>query len=566
MSSLTQCLINCLSSSGRKLATLRITPASDASTIRRDPSTQTPQLHENGRYWCELVACDVNSAHLQCSLFRARAPGQGETWLLETGANAGLLRIDLVDKDNHVIGAAWTEVHSLKLDEREHYRAMLNDISERMLGLLHDLRSSSTTTLVTAWRSEPGALQQQLAFLCEAVEAPAFHHAIQRILNAPHRDMQSEPATQSINRPIKQNAAFVRQMSSVSQRMPVPANHTLAAHVRSVPARITATRDIDDFDTPPNQFVKFALEHTRNFLSHAASVLRAGGVEWQMPAMRATRCERVIAQWLSHSLFANLSSLRKVPMNSAVLQRKAGYREVLRLWLRFGAGAQLAWDAADELFHAGKRDTAQLYEYWLFFQLLDWFCMRFDVAQPPAQSLVEHSANGWTLRLKHGEASPPIIGTSNGMQAQFQYNRTFAAPCESWTQSMRPDFTISFWPASMTQDEAAAQGRLMHLHFDAKYRVDKPSDMLGERGPTREDLLKMHAYRDAIHHTAGAYVLFPGRGEPALLRRDDESMPSLGAFGVMPAHSAQGIAQVDALIDDALEAGYNHAHAHQLRH
>lgn len=61
--------IDCLSPAGNKVAVLRITPASDASTITLDPSTETtPQLHENGRYWCELIACNVKDAHLQCSL------------------------------------------------------------------------------------------------------------------------------------------------------------------------------------------------------------------------------------------------------------------------------------------------------------------------------------------------------------------------------------------------------------------------------------------------------------------------------------------------------------------
>jgi hypothetical protein len=348
--------------------------------------------------------------------------------------------------------------------------------------------------------------------------------------------------------------------------VPVPADHAFAARARNVPARITATRHTHDFDTPENRWVKFALTQIRDFLAHAARALRAGGVEWQMPAMRAAQCERVMTQWLSHSSFASLSPLREWPLHSAVLQRKAGYRDVLQLWLRFGAHAQLTWDAADDLFHAGQRDTAQLYEYWLFFQLLDGFCARFDVPTPPAQSLIERSANGWTLRLKHGDAGLPIHGTRDGIHAQFQYNRTFAAPRESWTMALRPDFTFSFWPAGMTQDEAMAQGRLMHLHFDAKYRVDKPGDVLDERGTNRDDLLKMHAYRDAIHHTAGAFVLFPGRGEPAMLRHDDDAMPSLGAMGLMPSHASEGMAQIDAFISHSLKARYNHAHAHQLRH
>jgi predicted component of viral defense system (DUF524 family) len=565
MISLSESRIDCLSPAGKKVAVLRITPAGDGSTIAHDPSSEAMQLHENGRYWCELVACDVAGAHLQCSLFRARVPGQREMWLMETSAHAGVLRIDLLDK-NDLAGTAWLEVISRKLDAREHYRVMLNDISARMAGLLHDLRSSSTTPLVTSWSNEPGVLQQQLAFVCELMETPAFHLAIQRILDAPHRALQREPVMQPITKTFRQDGVFARQVASVNPRLPTPAQHPLAAHVQSVPARITASQRVDDFDTPENQFVKFALAQLRDFLGHAAKGLRANGADWQRPALRAERNVQRLSQWLAHSFFARLSPLRSVPLGSAALQRKAGYREVLQTWLRFGAHAQMAWDGGDDLFHAGQRDTAQLYEYWLFFVLLDWFCTKFDVAQPPAQSLIERSAKGWLLRLKHGEASAPIIGTHAGVAAQFQYNRTFAAPRESWTTAMRPDFTFTFWPASLTQGEAMSQGRLIHLHFDAKYRVDKPVDMLSERGANRDDLLKMHAYRDAIHHTTGAFVLFPGNGEPALLRRNGDALPSLGAFGVLPvAGEVQGLLDIAAFVDRVLQDRYNRSHAHQLR-
>jgi predicted component of viral defense system (DUF524 family) len=50
-----------------------------------------------------------------------------------------------------------------------------------------------------------------------------------------------------------------------------------------------------------------------------------------------------------------------------VLQRKAGYREVLRWWLRFRTTAELSWEGGEELFYAGQRDVASVYEYWVFF-------------------------------------------------------------------------------------------------------------------------------------------------------------------------------------------------------
>ncbi len=46
--------------------------------------------------------------------------------------------------------------------------------------------------------------------------------------------------------------------------------------------------------------------------------------------------------------------------------------------------------------------------------------------------------------------------------------------------------------------------------------------------------LKMHAYRDAIRRTAGAYVLYPGDDQPKTKKGFHEIIPGLGAFAIRP--------------------------------
>ena len=132
---------------------------------------------------------------------------------------------------------------------------------------------------------------------------------------------------------------------------------------------------------------------------------------------------------------------------------------------------------------------------------------------------------------------------------------------------MRPDITLSFWPGTMTFGQAATDKRLVHLHFDAKYRVATLSDALGESvavgGTHREDLIKMHAYRDAIRHTQGAYVIYPGSaadllaqaaGQPNLMFAGPGVLPSLGAFALVPSAegAAKGIITMTAFLDAVL--------------
>ncbi len=118
---------------------------------------------------------------------------------------------------------------------------------------------------------------------------------------------------------------------------------------------------------------------------------------------------------------------------------------------------------------------------------------------------------------------------------------------------MHPDYTLTFWPEDLREAEAERQELLVHVHFDAKYRVEDIEGLFGAEGADdaadevegnyeRQDLLKMHAYRDAIKRSQGAYVLYPWRANAAVkLKGFHEILPGLGAFGVAP--DENGVAQ-----------------------
>ena len=69
--------------------------------------------------------------------------------------------------------------------------------------------------------------------------------------------------------------------------------------------------------------------------------------------------------YLSQTFFKDVSRPTSLKLNSPVLQRKSGYREVLSTWLQFDLAAKLVWKGGDDVYKAGKRDIATLYEYWL---------------------------------------------------------------------------------------------------------------------------------------------------------------------------------------------------------
>jgi hypothetical protein len=120
------------------------------------------------------------------------------------------------------------------------------------------------------------------------------------------------------------------------------------------------------------------------------------------------------------------------------------------------------------------------------------------------------------------------------------------------------------------------------LHFDAKYRLEAARDQfarastddveaaqeaeLVERTATtkREDLLKMHAYRDAIRRSAGAYVLYPGDDRSPPFREFAEVLPGLGAFVLRPGASACAVGRAELKV--FLEAVLTHAAERASQH
>jgi len=178
------------------------------------------------------------------------------------------------------------------------------------------------------------------------------------------------------------------------------------------------------------------------------------------------------------------------------------------------------------------------------------------------------------LKLKSGKHLP-IEGVYEAgvrkFKIQFSYNRTFSGSQQypakgSWTRHMRPDYTLSMWPEEFSQEDAETQELIVHIHFDAKYKVEDIGDIMGtedesldtekqeQRSGTykRADLLKMHAYKDAIRRTGGAYVLYPGT-EKKKMKGFHEIIPGLGAFAVRPSQTDDGTAELKSFVEEVIK-------------
>ena len=586
---MTQATVACKTPTGRTLATVTIYAlgSDDSALIERTEADADAygearvQLRERGRYEYRI---DTPGFALQESrgVTQSKVAGGG-IGRIEPQDFCGQLSLILTETGkSEPLAQGVVEVRSYKLGYRDDYRGMLTDIAERCVGLLQDCRAPTQLKLETLWK-EDGVPEQQLEFLRFLIESPMFQGAIDQVLRNPHRLLEEERELREIGRPFKPGKDFARQVAMASQRVGVPAGHPLRPLVASLPARVSVATRRDFLDTPENRFVKSVLLEFRDFLTTLAAHLNKSKTTDNTRLLRETdRLRGKLETQLTRGFFPDLSTPATLPLGSPVLQRKAGYRELLHFWLQFHTSSQLAWDGAQDVFQAGARNVATLYEYWLFFQLEALFREKFTVADPLHSIALDKNASPPRFLLKRGQELRAVGGvahpaTGRELSARFQFNRKFARNSDhtkpgSWTRHVQPDYTISIWPTEYSEQEAEANELLVHIHFDAKYRVEKLADALGPdnddsdafieapENPTAAkytDLLKMHAYRDAIRRTAGAYVLYPGNPTDGNkeFQGFHEVLPGLGAFAVAPDKDGKpkGIAALSQFLDKVIE-------------
>lgn len=492
----------------------------------------------------------------------------------------GTLQFDVLNIKNEKCGTLELEVQSRKTDYRTEYRFMLEEITEKCTDLLMQFSSPANQPFDVDHDNDSKTLYQRFAFLKSVLDSEDFWTSVHRITTNPVTAWMQTEENRDIRSIRKMNRNVLRQLAGSTNRILLSEYHPLRNRMKSVPEKVITHGKIDTVDTPENRFIKYAL---KTFKTLCGDFKTASGNDSRLHK-EAKFLEAELEETLNHSIFHKISHPATLPLNSPVLQRKEGYREVLRVWLMISLAARLTWRGGEDVYSGGKRDVAALYEYWLFFKLLDLLEDLFKVKALTPEKLIEETDDKLGLKLKQGKHLPieGVFETENRrFHVKFSFNRTFSGDNTyptggSWTRSMRPDYTLTIWPFGIDEIKAEKEELIVHLHFDAKYKVENLSSLFGleetendekkreeflnqektEQNTgryARADLLKMHSYRDSIRRTAGAYILYPGGDGVKEWRGYHEIIPGLGAFTMKPKRDGDGSSELRLFLKDVIK-------------
>ena len=549
---------------------LHIVPASDRDKLyvneSVDDESESYQLVESSNYQYEFENIGSHQFQFQqesdiitFSTFRTH-PNMGN---IRTGIYVGQLTLPIREISCFdEIGTAKLEIRSVKSDYESDYRRMLDDIAEYYTDLVLMQGSPVKQQLEVDDSCSSQTLYQKFSFIRSIIDSDNFRESINKIIANPVRKWTETTVQRDIVSVRRLTRRNIRQIATSADRIHLSEGmrRGLPACLQSVPRKIDVDYKKDSIDNQENQFIKFALMSFSMF----CTALRDKKNASERLKKEIERTLNQLSCYLDSLFFREVSMPTHLNMNSPVLQRKEGYREVLQVWLMFDFAARLNWTGGNLVYEAGEKNVAVLYEYWLFFKLQELISQFFKLDSADKQRLVKIDEDGIDLNIIQGRTTI-LRGVSQSdirqLNVAFYYNRTFGQPrnsedpihqAGSWTMSMRPDYTLSIWPGKISEGEAEKQELITHIHFDAKYRLNRVlledkqggdiTDDLNEEKKQQElgiykraDLLKMHAYKDAIRRTSGAYVLYPGT-ESREIKGFHEIIPGLGAFSIRPGH------------------------------
>jgi predicted component of viral defense system (DUF524 family) len=492
------------------------------------------------------------------------------------------------------------EVVCRKIGYLDEFRTLLNEVAEFLAELLlqYDSPVSVVFDLTDARKASIAAVLFQMRYVMADDNLPL---AIEEVLRQIHAKLLTRITIRSID---EVEEPSIETMMDDFDLSSFEVGGPLSGLFRGYTPRGMPVLEVAEVvDTPENRYIKYFLEECGQLAQWLSFNLEAQGK--QGAAREAGFWVQQFQEILSHDVWRGVGIMRQMPANSQVLLRRRGYKEMLRFDLSLQLGLSLPWSQGAKLAEGltgDIRPVNELYEYWCFFLLRKILAEICQIELPDNGSFLRKSEDGLQVRLVKGHQSQVSFVYRELPERQVTvalfYNRKFKRPGKnhtvwegSYTASFDPDYSV----AIKVKEGGTVQKHW--LHFDAKYRletselsqvlndgleeselVDASDDEVGyeleiSRVHRREDLFKMHTYRDGILSTRGAYILFPGDGSgvrtdgkdqnffvrhPSSLRNPKSFMfPSVGAFDLCPGRTTGQLESLQTFLVSVLEAVSN---------
>lgn len=448
------------------------------------------------------------------------------------------------------------EIKSKKINYNNDYRNMVGDLSEFTSGLLFNInaplyQSYEKTTITRETEYETFLL---IEYIFKDKNLPSVFEYLSRNLYS-----SLETYTDTIPTDYAKNIGSSELIDIVfNPQNVVSTEHHHMFHINGkkyIPLTINELKHEETIDTPENRFYKYFLEYVDNTIQKLLKMIREDNKIDSYMFEELSNYKQTTSYFLSQKYFKNISKMDFAPLNSQVLQKKEGYREILEYYLLFDYGLKIQWDGLINDFMSYQKKMSTLYEYWTYFKIAE--CLKqYTNSNISSEDIINKTGNNWSFNLKKGVTTrltfDNITIQDIEVTIDLYYNKVFTKATiehnddedfiithgtQSYSVKLIPDYTLAI----------TIEDNIYYLHFDAKYKskvIDNST-----KSYQNPDIEKMHSYKDGINNSYGAFVLYAGNDESIIFSDTSEyDYFGVGAIPITPSNTNESEEKIITLI------------------
>lgn len=435
------------------------------------------------------------------------------------------LDVDFTDGSSRRINFQFTVV-SVKMDVEGDYKKILNVIERERPGLVQNFLAK---TFGDAGFDPKGDTGRPTWYAILESIFDFYTDACKQIIHNPHRRYE--------------RVAEWRHPDQIKRWTPALANRFAALpEDRQESAWFRVDRIEAEIDTQENRFVLHTLRDISRQLREFANEYKVGGGISRICLEGIEAQADELDRLADNPFFRGVGRYKGGAAQSLVLQKRAGYAQILTAWLTLKQALSPEGKGLD----VGYRPLSALYEFWTFLSTRDILTKLleaegFERTEDPHIEDLAHLLDSDEESSSAGAKTLCRMGyrfTYDDRSVLLAYQQTYGTDDTgenfAITYEQRPDIVLSIH-----------EGEDVYTYlFDSKYRVD---ELGGQDASPRDAIDDMHRYRDAIlyrrqqagfsHEIIGAFVLFPGRlGGHSYDYGTMREKENIGAFPLLPGH------------------------------
>ena len=439
------------------------------------------------------------------------------------------LALDVTFKDGSTRRVSFQfMVVSVKMDVEEDYKKILFAIEKERPGLVQNFLSKTFGD--SGFDAKKDSSRPEWYAILESI-FDFYVSAVKQVVDNPHRRYEAVAEWRRPDQIKRWSPALVNRYKAI------PADRREMSWLRV--ERIEA-----EVDTQENRFVLHTVRDIARGLNEFAEVYRlVEGISRECLEGVGAQV-RLLEELAAHPFFRGVGRYKGGGAQSLVLQKRAGYAQILAAWLTLKQALTPEGKGID----IGYRPLSALYEFWTFLttrDILRNILVRdqgYEMIDDPKIDDLEHlldtdeESSGTRTKSLCRMGYRFVKGTRTvSLAYQQTYGTDESSENFAITYDQRPDIVLSI------KESDDPDANVYTYLFDAKYRVD---ELGGKDASPRDAIDDMHRYRDAIlyrrqkaglrHEIIGAYVLFPGRLGQTYEYETMREQENIGAFPLLP--------------------------------